>query len=172
MANVHQTQERDVCARGRLLEDREVRDAKLLMSQLKDSASPTARLLNSWEHVPLLLMSDEDWDREPLFVIGQTDFMMWPLLPPGSVLRLDPSARKIVEGRFPEFERPIYLIEYNNRFYCCYAQRERDSLILLPHPESPYRTSTRVAFKKARVRGQLTLLFRPLATRLKPSASR
>ena len=155
-------------SRGRPLEDSEARDAKLLMSLLKDHSSTTARLMRTWETIPLLLLSDEDWERGPLFVIGHRDYMMWPLLPPGSVLRLDSTVRKIAEGRFIEFERPIYLIEYNNRFYCCYVQREPDVLILLAHPESPCRPNIRVPSRQARVRGQLNLLFRPLATRARP----
>jgi hypothetical protein len=163
MAKVSQMRTMD--SLGGPLEECEARDAKLLLSLLKDHSSTTAKLMHTWENVPLLLLSDEDWDRGPLFVIGQSDYMMWPLLPPGSVLRLDPTARKIAEGRFLEFDRPIYLVEYNNRFYCCYVQRERDILILLPHPESPCRPNIKIPFKQARVRGQLSLLFRPLATR-------
>jgi hypothetical protein len=110
-------------------------------------------------------MLDVDWERGPLVLIGLSDRMMWPLLPPGSLLQLDQSVRTIANGSWLEFDRPIYLIEYRNRFYCCHAQRRGETLRLISHAESQQSPSISVAFKEAKVRGQLTPIFRPLATR-------
>jgi len=118
-----------------------------------------------WAEVPLLLMLDVDWERGPLVLIGTEDRMMWPLLPPGSLLQLDQRVRTITDGSFSEFERPIYLIEYRTRFFCCHAQRRGDTLRMISHGESQRPPSISVPFKEARVRGQLTPIFRPLATR-------
>lgn len=123
------------------------------------------RLLSAWADVPLLLLLDVDWERGPLVLIGLADRMMWPLLPPGSLLQLDSRDRTIAEGQWSEFERPIYLIEYRSRFYCCHAQRRGDTLRLISHAESPSPPAISIAFKEARVRGQVTPIFRPLATR-------
>lgn len=136
-----------------------------LIRVLRDRESATNRLLNAWADTPMLLMLDEDWQNGPLVVVGFSDRMLWPLLPPGSLLRLDSKARKIEERSWPEFERPIYLIEYRGRFYCCHAQRRGDMLRLLSHLESPAPPSFSVPYKDARVRGQLKPIFRPLATR-------
>ena len=136
-----------------------------LTTVLQDPASATHRLLRAWSDVPLLLMLDIDWDRGPLVLIGLSDRMMWPLLPPGSLLQLDPRVRTIAGGSWPEFERPIYLIEYRGRFYCCHAQRRGETLRLISHAESPSPPAISIPFKEARVRGQVTPLFRPLATR-------
>ncbi len=144
-------------------------DPRELVRLLRDRESPTNRLLTAWADTPMLLMFDEDWEEGPLVVVGFSDRMLWPLLPPGSVLRLDSKARKIEERSWPEFERPIYLIEYRGRFYCCYAQRRGDMLRLIAHLESPAAPSISVPYKEARVRGQLKPIFRPLATRGTPA---
>ena len=140
-------------------------DQRELTQILQDPASAMRRLLTAWAEVPLLLMLDIDWDRGPLVLIGFSDRMMWPLLPPGSLLQLDSRVRTIASGSWSEFERPIYLIEYRNRFYCCHAQRRNETLRLISHAESPSPPSISIAFKEARVRGQVTPIFRPLATR-------
>ena len=138
-------------------------DAKELISVLNDPTSATTRLLTVWYNVPLLLMLDVDWERGPLVLIGLEDYTMWPLLPPGTLLQLDPKVRKISDGAWSEFERPIYLIEHNNRFYCSHAQRKGQTLLLISHAESPSPPSTPIPFREARIRGRLTPIFRPLA---------
>ncbi|HET6979412.1 MAG TPA: hypothetical protein VFI24_23975 [Pyrinomonadaceae bacterium] len=140
-------------------------DKKELTQVLHDPTSAMRRLLTVWGDVPLLLMLDVDWDRGPLVLIGLSDRMMWPLLPPGSLLQLDPKARTIAGGSWSEFERPIYLIEYRGRFYCCHAQRRGETLRLISHAESPSPPAISIPFKEARIRGQVTPIFRPLATR-------
>jgi hypothetical protein len=140
-------------------------DKRELTEILQDPASATHRLLRTWGEVPLLLMLDVDWERGPLVLLGTADRMMWPLLPPGSLLQLDQRVRTIADGSFSEFERPIYLIEYKNRFFCCHAQRRADTLRLISHAESQCPPAILIRFKEARVRGRVTPIFRPLATR-------
>lgn len=140
-------------------------DRRELTTVLQDPASATRRILSVWSDIPLLLMLDIDWERGPLVLIGLSDRMMWPLLPPGSLLQLDPKVRTIADGTWPEFERPIYLIEYGGRFHCCHAQRRGETLRLISHAESLAPPAIPIPFKEARVRGQLTPIFRPLATR-------
>lgn len=140
-------------------------DKRELTTILQDPASATRRLLAAWADIPLLLMLDVDWDRGPLVLIGLSDRMMWPLIPPGSLLQLNPKVRTVENGAWPEFDRPIYLIEFKGRFYCCHAQRRGDTLRLISHAESPSPPAISVPFKEARVRGQLRPIFRPLPTR-------
>ena len=139
-------------------------DKRELTAILQDPTSATHQLLRMWGDIPLLLMLDVDWERGPLVLIGTEDRMMWPLLPPGSLLQLDQRVRTIADGHFTEFERPIYLIEYRNRFFCCHAQRRGDTLRLISHRESQWPPDIPVRFKEARVRGQVTPIFRPLVT--------
>ena len=140
-------------------------DKRELTTVLQDPASAMRYLLSAWSGVPVLLMLDVDWDRGPLVLIGLSDRMMWPLLPPGSLLQLDPSVRTVASGSWSEFERPIYLVEYRGRFYCCHAQRRGDALRLISHAESPAPPATSIPFKEAKVRGQVRPIFRALATR-------
>src|SRR5260370_8242513 len=95
-------------------------DAKELITVLDDPTSATTRLLTAWSSVPLLLMLDVDWERGPLVLIGLTDYMMWPLLPPGTLLQLDQKVRTVAEPTWTEFQRPIYLIHHNTLFYFCH----------------------------------------------------
>ena len=132
---------------------------------LHDPASALYRLLTIWSETPMLLMLDLDWKRGPLVLVGNADRMMFPLITAGSLLQLDQSERTIDDGQWGEFERPVYLIEYRGRFHCCHAQRRGDTLRMISHFESPERPSIAVPAKEARVRGRLTTIFRPLATR-------
>ena len=143
-------------------------DKRELTTVLQDPGA-TRSLLSVWSNVPVPLMLDVDWDRGPLVLVGLSDRMMWPLLPPGSLLRLDSKVRNVINGKWSEFERPIYLIEYRGRFYCCHAERRGETLRLISHQESPEPPSVSVPMKEAKVRGQVTLIFRPLATRGTPA---
>jgi len=140
-------------------------DKRELTTLLQDPISAMRAILSVWSYVPVLLMLDVDWDRGPLVLIGSSDRMMWPLLPPGSLLQLDRTVRTIANGNWSEFDRPIYLIEYRGKFYCCHAQRRGDTLRLISHLESPAAPATSIPFKDARVRGQVIPIFRPLAAR-------
>ena len=139
-------------------------DKRELTFLLQDPSSAMHRLLSTWSDVPLPLMLDVDWDRGRLVMIGLSDRMMWPLLPPGSLLQLDQKVKTIASGSGSEFDRPIYLIEYRNKLYCCHAQRRGETLRLISHLESQM-PSFSVPAKKAKVHGQLSLIFRPLPTR-------
>jgi hypothetical protein len=147
--------------------------ADTFTSILHNSKSATRRLLAMWGTVPLLLMLDIDWGRGPLVLIGTADRMMWPLLPPGSLLQLDQNKRIVDDGPFNEFDRPIYLIEYRNRFYCCHAKRRgRDAITMISHGESNSPPSTSISLKEAKVRGQVTPIFLPLPIRSTQKAHR
>lgn len=140
-------------------------DKRELTALLQDPASAMHCILSVWSDTPILMMLDVDWDRGPLVLIGSSDRMMWPLLPPGSLLQLNQKVKTVATGSWSEFERPIYLIEYKGKFHCCHAQRRGDTLRLISHAESMSPPAISVPFKEAKVRGQLTPVFRPLATR-------
>ena len=139
-------------------------DSTEFVTGLENANSASAELLRIWANIPLLLLLDLDWERGPFVLIGLRDYMMWPLLPPGSQLQLDSTKHTIDEGRWSEFDRPIYLIEREARFYCCYAQKKVRTILLISHPESPTGTIIRVPARDAIVRGRLRALFKPLAT--------
>lgn len=75
--------------------------------------------------------------RYRLGYVGTEDHWMEPLLRPGSVVVLDPARQRIENsGWCNEFDRPIYFIELRDGYRCCWCTRERDRLILQPHPLS------------------------------------
>jgi len=140
-------------------------DKQELTIILQTPSTATRRLLTAWSDAPLLLMLEVDWKRGPLVLVGLQDRMLWPLVTPGSLLQLDPKVRTVEGGAWSEFERPIYLIEYKGKFHCCHAQRRGNTLRLISHAESPAPPAIPVPSKEARVRGQLTPIFRALPTR-------
>src|SRR5918996_5945089 len=131
-------------------------DKRELTTLLQNPASAMHRILSTWSEVPIPLMLDIDWSRGPLVMIGLSDRMMWPLLPPGSLLQLDQKAKTVASGSWSEFDRPIYLIEHRGKFFCCHAERRGEMLRLIPPGESPAPPAVSIPFKEARVRGQVT----------------
>jgi hypothetical protein len=144
---------------------KDVVDRRELTAILENPASAMRRIFSVWSDIPILLMLDIDWDRGPLVLIGLSDRMMWPLLPPGSLLQLNKKLTTVVNGSGSESSRPIYLVEYKDKFRCCHVERRGETLRLISHRESPDPPAILVPFKEAKVRGQVTPVFRPLATR-------
>jgi hypothetical protein len=147
-------------------------DKRELTAILQDPASAMRRIFSVWSEIPILLMLDIDWDRGPLVLIGLSDRMMWPLLPPGSLLQLNKKLTTVVNGSGSESNCPIYLIEYKGKFRCCHAERRGETLRLISHRESLDPPSISVPYKEAKVRGQVTPIFKPLATRGTPAGRR
>jgi transcriptional regulator with XRE-family HTH domain len=70
--------------------------------------------------------------------IGTEDRWMEPLLRPGSIVLFDPTRRRVENsGWLNEFDRPIYFVELREGYRCCWCSRDRDRLVLQPHPLSP-----------------------------------
>jgi len=139
-----------------------------LLAVLDDRPDPSApkRPLDS-ERTSFLALQKGEWDpvaaaltggksRYRLGFIGTEDHWMEPLLRPGSLVLLDPARRRIDDSGWPnEFERPIYFIELRQGYRCCWCQRDKDRLILLPHPLSPCLPETLRFPDEAEVAGQV-----------------
>jgi transcriptional regulator with XRE-family HTH domain len=74
-------------------------------------------------------------------VIGMSDYTMYPLLRPGSIVQIDEDQRlaRTVPYR-SEFDRPIYLIESRRGYLCSWVEIEHQRLRAIPHPLSPCQT--------------------------------
>ncbi len=97
-----------------------------------------ARLVQAWKEVPVGLLARLDMRRHAYGFVGLEDYMMFPLLKPGSFLELDVKRTTISsEGWKSEFDRPIYLLELRDRYAVCWASLDKDRLHLIPHPLSP-----------------------------------
>ena len=70
--------------------------------------------------------------------IGTEDYMMYPLVRPGSLIQIDDSRTQTRQtGWTNEFERPIYFFELRDSYACSWCSLSGDHLILQPHPGSP-----------------------------------
>jgi transcriptional regulator with XRE-family HTH domain len=96
------------------------------------------RIIELWGVVPLASLSAFAYDRYSYGYIGEGDFTMCPILPPGSFVQVDETRNKVVEGKWrSEFERPIYFIETRNGFTCSWCHIKPEGIVLQPHPLSP-----------------------------------
>ena len=98
------------------------------------------RAIEKWGKVPMIYLDQFKDDKYTYGYIGSEDFTMYPLLPPGSFVQVDPTRDKVGEGQGQwrsEFERPIYFVEMRDGYTCCWCSMKRDSIVLQPHPLSP-----------------------------------
>jgi transcriptional regulator with XRE-family HTH domain len=97
------------------------------------------RMIEKWGVVPLSYLSMFAADvRYTYGHIGEEDFTMYPILPPGAFVQVDETRNKAAEGTWrSEYERPIYFVETREGFVCSWCQVQRDSIVLQPHPLSP-----------------------------------
>lgn len=101
------------------------------------------RLVKAWKEVPVGLLARLDMKRHAYGFVGLNDYMMFPLIRPGSFVELDVNRKTISsEGWKSEYERPIYLLEMRHRYAVCWASLAKDRLHLLPHPLSPCKPET------------------------------
>jgi hypothetical protein len=88
--------------------------------------------------------------------VGSEDRTMDPLIPPGSVVRIDTSLRRVLEWSWRnEFERPIYFVEHTDGYACSWCSVHHQTLVLEPHPLSPCSPRTYRIPQQAEVRGQV-----------------
>jgi hypothetical protein len=96
-----------------------------------------SRMIQRWGKVPLLLLGGFDLRGHRYGFIGTEDWMMYPILQPGSLVLIDESRRKIVNsGWSSEFDRPIYFFEHRQGYACAWCNLDDDQLVLQPHPAS------------------------------------
>jgi len=100
--------------------------------------SNIGRLIERWGLVPLVFLRELSDSRFTYGYIGTQDFTMYPLLMPGSFLRIDETKTKIAQGMWrSEYERPIYFIESREGFTCSWCSLKGNQLTIQPHPLSP-----------------------------------
>jgi transcriptional regulator with XRE-family HTH domain len=96
------------------------------------------RMVEQWGLVPLSYLAQFAHSEFTYGYIGNQDFTMYPILPPGSFIQVDEEKNKVVEGLWrSEYERPIYFVETRDGHTCCWCSLRRDDVILQPHPLSP-----------------------------------
>lgn len=98
-----------------------------------------SRLIQRWGTLPLMLFNNIDLRNFRYGLIGSEDWSMFPIVPPGSLVVIDDTRRKIVSaGWNSEFERPIYFLEHREGYLCGWCSLKDGVLMVQPHPASLY----------------------------------
>src|ERR1700678_3419834 len=131
-----------------------------------DSTSPISRMVEVWGEVPVALIQKLDVRHCQYGYVGIHDFMMYPLLRPGSFVQIEnrPIRTEAAEWR-SEFDRPIYFVELRDGYACCWCEVRGSQITLIPHPLSGCTTRQFSYPTEAEIIGQVT----EVAMRLVPS---
>jgi transcriptional regulator with XRE-family HTH domain len=90
-------------------------------------------------------------------VIGSSDYTMYPLIQPDSLVQLEECAKPVKAVRYQnEYERPIYVIELRSGYLCSWCEIEGNRLISIPHALSPCRVRVFAYPNEAEVIGRVT----------------
>jgi transcriptional regulator with XRE-family HTH domain len=97
-----------------------------------------SRMIQEWGKMPMALLDTLKIREHRYACIGTEDYMMHPLLPPGSLVQVDETRREILaSGWSSEYERPIYFFELRDGYACSWCALSGGHLILQPHTTSP-----------------------------------
>jgi transcriptional regulator with XRE-family HTH domain len=96
------------------------------------------RMVQKWGVVPLVFLEQFADASYTYGYIGSEDLTMYPLLLPGSFIKVDETRDRVVEDVWrSEYERPIYFIESRDGFTCSWVSIRNHQIYLQPHPLSP-----------------------------------
>jgi transcriptional regulator with XRE-family HTH domain len=96
-----------------------------------------SRMIQRWGILPLMLLNNFDLRTYRYGLIGTEDGFMSPLIPPGSLVVVDDSKRRIATtGWTNEFDRPVYFLEYREGYRCGWCSLKGNRLTVQPHPAS------------------------------------
>jgi len=116
-----------------------------------------SRLIQRWGTVPLMLLNNIDLRNYRYGLIGTEDWSMFPIIPPGSLVVIDDSKRRIMtSGWSSEFERPIYFLEHREGYVCGWCSLKDGQLVVQPHPASNYDLESYIYPDEIEVIGQVT----------------
>jgi len=116
-----------------------------------------SRLIQRWGALPLMLLNNMDLRTKRYGLIGTGDWSMFPVIPPGSLVVIDDSKRRVVtSGWTNEFERPIYFLEHRDGYACGWCGLRDGQLTVLPHPASLCDSESYAYPEEIEVIGQVT----------------
>jgi hypothetical protein len=96
-----------------------------------------SRLIQRWGKLPLMLLNNIDLKNFRYGLVGTEDWSMYPYIPPGSLVVVDDTRRRIVmSGWSSESTRPVYFVEHRDGYACSWCTLKGDQLILQPTPMS------------------------------------
>ncbi len=96
-----------------------------------------SELVQRWGKLPLALLSGVDVRRFRYGFVGTEDWSMYPYVPPGSLLVVDDTKRRVQPSGWRSLaERPIYFLEHRDAHYCRWCSLQDGVLSLIPAPAS------------------------------------
>jgi hypothetical protein len=96
-----------------------------------------SEMVQRWGKLPLALLSGADVKRFRYAFVGTEDWSMNPAVPPGSLLVVDDTKRRIqATGWRSLSERPIYFLEHRDGYYCRWCSVQDGTISLIPDPAS------------------------------------
>jgi transcriptional regulator with XRE-family HTH domain len=102
-----------------------------------DKTNLLSRLVEIWGEVPIRLIQHVDLRKCVYGFIGMSDYTMYPILRPGSVVQIDGNQRKVLPVKWEnEHERPIFFIELRNEYICSWCEIREGHLLAVPYPNS------------------------------------
>jgi transcriptional regulator with XRE-family HTH domain len=131
-----------------------------------------SQILRRWGILPFNILQGIDLKGHRYGWIGSEDWSMYPIVPPGSLVVIDDTRRKVASGGWTnEFDRPIYFLEHREGYICGWCMLNGSQLLVQPHPSS-HRMPVSFAFPGGiEVVGQVTGIAMPLSFR-KPRPAR
>jgi transcriptional regulator with XRE-family HTH domain len=95
-----------------------------------------SRQVQRWGKLPLALLGRLEGSYR-YGLIGEHDWSMYPIIPPGSFVQIDESKRRVAGGGWThEHERPIYFVEHRKGYRCGWCAQRDGFLVLQPYPAS------------------------------------
>lgn len=102
-----------------------------------DKTNLLNRLVEIWGEIPVRLIQHLDLQKSVYGFIGISDFTMFPIIRPGSIVQIDGNQRKIAPRKWQnEFDRPIYFVELREEYVCSWCEIREGHLLAVPHPNS------------------------------------
>jgi hypothetical protein len=96
-----------------------------------------SEVVQRWGKLPLALVSGIDYRKFRYAFVGMQDWSMHPLIPAGSLLVIDEGRRRIQTGGWTtQANRPVYLLEHRDGFYCRWCSLSDGMMSLIPDPAS------------------------------------
>jgi len=115
---------------------------------------PELKTTTNWMQV---LRPEDQRDSIVYGYIGKGDFTMYPLIRPGSFLRIDTKQNKLRSSAWRnEYERPIYFIELRGAYACGWCELQGNQLLIIPHQSSPASIRRFTYPREAEIVGRVT----------------
>jgi transcriptional regulator with XRE-family HTH domain len=122
-----------------------------------DKTNLLSRLVEIWGEVPIRMLQHLDLRKSVYGFIGMSDFTMFPILRPGSIVQIDGNQRKISPVKWQnEHDRPIYFIELRGEFLCSWCEVREGHLLAVPYPNSMCEIRRFVYPRDAEIVGRVT----------------